>query len=505
MRHGSTTLCALSLLSCGGPPVPTVADVPVESDGGSVDNPSDRPDLVVVLLGGLRTAPTPDFDPSAVLAKNAFSEVIPTIVYSSVYAQSVTPWLSLGSALTGRYVASMPLCSPPKGIDGPSPFCAQLPDGAPTIGEVLQLYGYRTGLVIVDHPDLAPLGKGFDTVVAPADADRQPWSGWYPAMQQAKAFWANPDPRPKLLVIVGRINDEDYQIRERHRSEARPASDGEIADQQRQNPLLTTRVGTHVPWPLPSPEVAGDGRRFFGAGAQYIGEQLAPLFRETSGAWTFLGGLHGASLGELQGSHTPEQLKMGTAEVLLDRTLRTTLWVRSPTPRAPSTVDEPVEVLDLIPTLAKLAHAVPPANLPGQDLLAGAASPDRPVYAEYGDMLALRQGPHFVVFRPQLHGVTSASPALTEALDRALPHPAQGRDPAPPNRLDEYPDWWMLHDVRADPMQAHPLPLVEGAGPFATAADALFVHRTGPAAPPVSTLSFEQVQALRQTGALHYW
>lgn len=486
---------------------PSTTPAPQEAAPAPAVEVADQPDLLLVLVGGLRS-PLPEGPGASAALLEAAAAREPRLSYSSMYAQSVVPWLSLGSALTGRYVASLPLCTKPKRLDGPLPFCTELPRWAPTMGEVLGLYGYRTGLVVVDQPELAALGRGFDLVHAPRDADpSQGWTGWTSGVAAARSFWTDPDPRPKLLVVVGLLNDTGFQHKEWSRHDADPPSAAEQDALFVRHPDLQGRLPPGRSFPLARPEVVETGRRFYVAGARWVGEQLAPLLGEVGDEdWLFVGGLHGVSLGETHGSHSPEQLVVGTSQVLLDRTLRTPLWVWGPVPEGlPASVEAPVEVLDLLPTVAGLAGAVPPAQLPGRDLLHSAADPDphRAVYAEYGDMLALRKGRHLVVFRPQQHGITSASPEITEMLEGALP---TGASPVPGGgRSEDLDDFWRLHEVGRDPAQADALPLGAEAGPFPPAARALWQHRTGPAAPPVARLSAEELQTLRQKGALHYW
>jgi arylsulfatase A-like enzyme len=148
--------------------------------------------------------------------------------------------------------------------------------------------------------------------------------------------------------------------------------------------------------------------------------------------------------------------------------------------------DHPVQILDLMPTLVKLAGATPPAGLSGYDLL------DEPpataaAYAEFGDMLALRTERHMVVARSWRHGGTSLDPALDERLSRTPPYRG-----------------WTLHDLRADPTQRDDLSL--GAPDLLEQlAVRLLAVRDGPGAVPGGGLSEEQVAALRASGALGYW
>jgi arylsulfatase A-like enzyme len=149
-----------------------------------------------------------------------------------------------------------------------------------------------------------------------------------------------------------------------------------------------------------------------------------------------------------------------------------------------------VELVDLMPTVTKLAQAASPANLPGTDLLSqldGNAN-DGDSYAEFGDMLSLRQGDHLMMARLWMHGGTSMDPEITRRL-KAAPNPGST---------------FLLHQVVVDPMQMSELARQEP-DIARQMYDRLVEVRLGPGAPPGGGLSNEQVQALRSSGALNYW
>ena len=83
------------------------------------------------------------------------------------------------------------------------------------------------------------------------------------------------------------------------------------------------------------------------------------------------------------------------SDILVDRTLHVPLALVGPADAPPARVEEQVvELVDLMPTFLAKAGAVPPASIPGQDLLSASfsADPAATAYAEFGDMLAVRQG-----------------------------------------------------------------------------------------------------------------
>ena len=149
---------------------------------------------------------------------------------------------------------------------------------------------------------------------------------------------------------------------------------------------------------------------------------------------------------------------------------------------------KPVELLDLFPTLASLAGATRPARLQGDDLFAEAPD-DNPIsYAEFGDMLALREGDHLLTFRCYLHNGTSLDPELTHRFENA----------------DLTGEFFSLHNIQADPMQQKNLQGQE-LSKLQSMRNDLLAQRKGPGAPPPEALGDEQLKALRLTPALGYW
>jgi arylsulfatase A-like enzyme len=226
-------------------------------------------------------------------------------------------------------------------------------------------------------------------------------------------------------------------------------------------------------------------------------------------SWLMLTSLHGVTLGETTGTCCPEQLRAGSHIVLLDRTLRVPLWLFAPGDRGSTTVvTDPVELVDITPTLLGLADARPIAGLAGQDLLGDAALDDAHAYAEFGDMLALREGDLMVSFRSQEHGITSIDPVVDERLyhwaglfgERHLNRDAR----ANARSLDREIRDARIHDVAADPLQTEDLDILDHPA-LPHLADQLYDLRRGPGAPPPQAMSRERVDELRETGALHYW
>jgi arylsulfatase A-like enzyme len=201
---------------------------------------------------------------------------------------------------------------------------------------------------------------------------------------------------------------------------------------------------------------------------------------------TVLTGSNGVSLGELTGSGAYPGA-FAWHELLLERTLHVPLAIASSTGGEAAVYDEPVELVDILPTLLGVAGAVTPAGIAGEDLLASSIGEDPPsAYAEFGDMLAVRQGPLMLTLRARLHNSTSLDPVLTEKLL------CPGQEGA------------RLHDVVADPMQEHDLRR-ERSEDAERLEQRMVAYRTGLGAPPADRVDIDSLWQLRLTPAEGYW
>ncbi len=462
-------------------------------------SPPPPPDIVVVLLEDLRADVLPPAAARALLEEAG----IEGTSLPSAYAQSVHEFLSLGSLLTGRYVSAIPLCSRPGSSERGRPvrslpWCVRPPPSSPTLGEVPQLYGYRAALFTADLPDAALLVHGWRHEDLPADGRDEPpeeavdrtWEG----LATRAAAWWNEDPgRPRLLVLeaplmVPALEERWVQV---YFDRDLPAE--EKARRIAADPDRYGRLAPDMPWPFRDAAFLEARRREYLAAARHAGRGIRSALESLPTdrpRGLVLTSLHGMSLGETTGSGTPEQTIAGRWRVLLDRTLHVPLVVDPPAGHEVRVTDEPVELVDLFPTIAAWAGARPPADLPGRDLATAEPDPEPTAYAEFADMLALRKGRWFLVFRHQDHTATSLDPKLTWHLRNSL--------------AGEYRDSFHLHDLVADPAQAHDLFRPEDPV-FLELRQDLLALRTGPAAPPSGALDPERVQALRDAGALEYW
>jgi arylsulfatase A-like enzyme len=157
---------------------------------------------------------------------------------------------------------------------------------------------------------------------------------------------------------------------------------------------------------------------------------------ETRDRWMVLSSTNGLSMGELWGNKAyPHEFAF--YDLVLDRTVHVPLVILGPG-QGHRLVEQVVELVDVVPTMLGLASAVLPHSLPGQDLLTVPfeEEPAATAYVEFGDMLAVRQGPYLLTVRAMLHNTTSLHPGLTRYILR------EGVDHG----------YW-LHDVDADPLQ----------------------------------------------------
>ncbi len=374
------------------------------------------------------------------------------------------------------------------------------------MAEVLTLYGYRAALVGIEAGDLSPLTRGFEEVITVGGGAVE--AAWPDATKQAADWWSRAEGSPRLLVVVGQLHTLELEGAGILAHSTMMMSDGEKAAYLEKNPWFIERINDSMMWPIVTDEARALVWTAYEDAVRRVGAQVKGLLGSLAWSrprWTFLTALHGITLGEDTGCWSPEQLRVGSHIVLLDRTLRVPLLVYGPT-TATSTrvVEEPVELLDLMPTITKLAGAVQPAALSGSDLLQP-ASPDGIAYAEFGDMLTLRHRGTMLTFRSQLHGVTSADPRLTDRLRGTAPRSLTG-EPEQMTSVGRAPYYeYLMHEVADDPLQTAPLPVGEDSPRFMELVRLLLAHRTGPAAPPTSELSWEEITELRHDGALHYW
>ena len=424
----------LVVLACATPEAPP----PVARVAGSAE----QPDIVILVASGLRA------DTSEPGAEAVFYEALghePSTRFSAAYAQSCTPHTSFGSMLTGRYPSSIPLCAMVSGSSltpaAQQPWCSTLPPGTTGMAEVAKAYGYSTGAYVAD------VTKGYS-------------SDWEVLEETAAAWWSEHSGPRLYLVMVSDLHMLQY----RPSVALRPEPDK--AERER----------------IDLAAVAEDYRRV----TRSVGEGLSRVLDvlPSDDRWVFVTSTNGLSLGERTGVKS-DHLGAVTHGIIVDRTVRVPLAILEPAPGR-GEVDDVVELIDLVPTIAELVGGVAPAGLTGRSLLASGPDPAPYAYAEFGDMLSLREGSDFLALRWFLHNASSLDLRLTDGLLEAT----IGSDA------------FTLHDVERDPLQEEDLVMEQPER--AEELRALMVEvRTGPGAPPETDRS--RIEPLQLQSADGYW
>ena len=422
-------------------------------------------DVVLVLLPGLRAGTGVLAEPEQAMLAAFDGE---PLRFTQAYSASPSPWTAFGSTWTGQYPSGLPLCGAANQPEyvlgaGQKAWCSELPAGTRTLPEVLGLYGYTTHVVAAaTHAD-GLLGEDVERV-----------SGWTRTRQAAERWWLEAEGAPRLLVVIA----DDFTLPALSatfpHSGPGPRNALDAASQQDPARLRATMVERATR--------AGEGLSDL-LGALSPGDDDLVVVTST----------HGTSLAETQ-PHPPDRteaflmLGLPTTQIALERTLHVPLWLLGP---EAGTADHVVELVDLMPTVARHAGAVAPGGLPGQDLLATPA--EGQAYAEFGDMLALRSGDHLLTFRCYVHNGTSLDPGIDARLrDLRLPH-----------------EFATLHQVIDDPLQQHdllaaPVDSQDLALGRALVRD-LRTVRAGPGAVPPGAMTPERLEAVRRAGALGCW
>lgn len=419
--------------------------------------PPSPPDLVLVIEQGLRVdlGGTPSGEAAffgAALRK-------PALRFTHAFTASVSPFVATASALTGRYPSAIPICSWGMGAET-APWCAAIPADAPTLPEVLGLYGYATALF-----STAPSFHEHATLDAEfAEARQVPGSPALPAtVDAALAWWTAHAAQPRLLVVT---DDLLHELRDKVAGSG--GADGFGAQALHDLASRYLRI---------SEERGAEIGRLL-TGTVEGGPRPAYAF-VTSGT--------GSNLGERTGTPSLPNVPLHR-DVVLERTMHVPLAVYAPDSGETRTVAEVVELLDLLPTLARLGGAIPPANLVGVDLLTSRHDPARVAYAEFGDMFAVRSATHLLLARVWQHGGTTLDPELTQRVLEARPGITS----------------FGLHEVEHDPYQKADLLGTEAALGLDLYRKLLAI-RQGPGAPSPDALTPERIEALRTSGTISYF
>ncbi len=295
---------------------------------------------------------------------------------------------ALASLLTGHYPHRT----------GVRVLTERLDDEVETLGALAQQAGYRTIAVVSNHLLTAARGldRGFDVYDNAGDVRD--------AAQTTDAALAHVgavDPAEKLLVWVHYIDphvpyhpppelaerfDPEYQGIYKHYFGPIPGAAG-----NRAYPRGLGKRRAVFANPLPE-AVNAHVRRLYAADIRYtdgeIERLVAGLEERFGGDWLFVfSSDHGESLGE-------HEFFYDHGDYVYNAGTRVPLAFVPPAPRRSSdrhTVDSPVSLVDVTPTLVELLELLPPEvaaeRFEGRSLvpyLRGESLPDRPVFAESG-------------------------------------------------------------------------------------------------------------------------
>ena len=448
----------LSLLLACGAPEPAAAP--------STPTVKPRPDIVVVLAPGLR-ADVPGIPGAEASFLTALGRT-PDDRFSAAYSQSPTPFTAFGALLTGMYVGAIPMCALPRGTGNlelltDRPWCASIPDARYTIPEVLALYGYHTSLVTSGFPAADVFAKEFQTSKQ-VDSSAELGAATLEA-------WGTESPR--FMVVV--------------------ASDLRFSARTDATQVLDGLSGTTVP-PRPSMDVIHRAQAAYATAAGTFGGVIKGVLDGLEGAagsqglTAIVGGLTGLNLAE-QGGSRDDFVPLLVEDFILDRTIHVPLFVFEPGGGETTLHNDPVELVDIFPTVTALAGVKPPADLPGADLreaptqLAAGTG-----YAELGDQLALRQGTGFMLFRCYVHFCTSLDPQVTQRLVES--DVSQSGGPLA---------YW---DLMRDPLQDE---LSSDTRRAYGAREALLSLRQGAAAVPSDAIDAQKLWSIRMVRSQGYW
>ena len=423
------------LLACAGAP-----ELPAAAPGA--------PDIVLLVVRKWRADP-----PGRARAEAALLEAFdpPSVRFDNAYSQSPLAFPSLASLFLGTYPSAAPVCDLGRGATDAAarPWCGELPEDRASLPEVLAAYGYRTALFTSGLPGADALERGFASQHHLGSAS----TDWAELQEETVSWWERGGPR--FLAVV--VSDLDLASRD--------------------DLLQAAGYGDR-----PHDEARQHLKRAYLSEAAAVGERLASLRAALEGAEIVaLTASEGLSIGETRDDTEPGFFK---PHLVVDLQVHVPLVIWDGTP-GPRTVEAPVELIDLAPTLLSRAGAVLPADIAGRSL---DEPPDGWAYAELGDQLALREGRWLLTWRPYRHHASALDPALTRLLDDQRPGAENLR----------------LHDVSADPHQHHELAHAR-VDELARLLERLRAVRHGEAAPAPTAHSAEHLLELRLARSDGYW
>lgn len=482
-------LAVLAVLGgCSGPveaPIAQPAIVP--SDGP-------RPDVVIIVLSGVRKDSRPEDDQSGALIR-AFPTP-PLAEFTAAYATSASTFTAFASLITGLYPAAIPICRPREGsstLKGRRVWCTELPSARPSLPDIMAAYGYDTVF-------LSTGGVGFDTFaerfednihIEMGSAD-QPRDA--SLAQAAGTWWTAHQDQPRFLLAHLGVIEEAMTLDQNSAKfkplppEAQPTmtSRGPVMNETQQAAMRTELKKRYTA------EIAALAPALTAFDAALIPAGLSPTGRDR---YTTLLSVSSVNLGETTG-FGQEHSRFDAYQLLLERSLHVPVAIWGPAlpasgpPPSADAQNEIAELTDILPTLLARVTAVLPAGAVGRDLLGGAPDTTPWAYADFGDMLSVRQGPYRLTLRTYQHDGSSLDPALT-----------------PRARVMNNTDW-TFHHVVDDPLEVSDL---YGSAEPEPAEAIQRLHRTlmsvrsGDGAPPPDAITPEKLWQLRMSAGRGYW
>lgn len=414
-----------------------------------LQRPQEPPDIVLLIATGLRAGD----------AEQALYEAWgdqPTLRFSNAYAQSCVPFTSMGALLTSRYPSNMAMCATGNVnafTEGDErPWCARIPDEVWTLPEVLHIYGYASAAFVAATSPTVP-------------------TDWDALHAHGHKWWTAHADQPRLYVA---------QVLDLHMLQF-----DAITGYTEQKANHDRRIAVASPEVLQQAYV--DRARVVGEKLREFVEASLPTADRPREVW--LTSTNGLSLRETTGLDS-DHLLATTNTLIVDRTVHVPLarWSSDATSSG-DVRDEIVELIDVLPTFVAMAQGTQPAGAQGRDLLSSDPDPAPYAYAEFGDMLAIREGDDLLTFRFYLHNASSLDPRLTEGLSLHTP---------------ENSKFFALHNIRRDPFQTNN-ELSTRTPRAVELRNQLLSIRTGPGAPPPDAMTQEQLEALRLNPANGYW
>jgi len=357
------TAVLLLVVACGG-------------GDGEPAGAGSRPDVLLIVVDTLRA----DHLGSYGYARDTSPHIDALAADSTRYTRAFShaPWTtpSVAALLTSRYPASLGIAN----VQSP------LPDGVALLPELLRDAGYRTG-AFVSHSFVSRkwgFARGFDSF------DESQVKGHLattsPALSDLAIDWLERHlgDQPVFLLLhyfdphFGYLEQRDFPFEGRDPSYTGPVRSGSLPSRFADAPETLGADDLRELRRLYDSEIALTDRE--------IGRVLACL-RDA--------GRYASSVVVLTGDHGEEFLDHGAldhAKTLYDELVRVPLLVKLPG-RPPATVDSPVALVDVLPTLLDWLDLEAPLGVRGRSLLAEAAAP-RPIFLETQRLRRLRAVVH---------------------------------------------------------------------------------------------------------------